>query len=1566
MAIYHLTSNYIGRGEGRSIIAAAAYRSASHLVGQFLDKETGLIVEREFDYSNKANVVFSAILLPEHAPKWMENRQDLWNHIELLEKRKDSRFAREVELALPKELDQEQNTEILRKYVKECFVDKGMVADVNIHWEEDNPHAHILLTTRQIDGDKFGMKNPDWDTKGFILNVREMWANNVNQYFKQQGLDLKIDHRSYKDQGIDLTATVHEGVSNRVNTYTDRIQLNKEIREENAKRVIENPEIIIDLVASRYNIFTKAEIATEIFNILERSQSFTDTKHFESVFSKVLSHARLQVVTELSVNKEMLYTTLERDVVEKTLWRSVNELRNNRSHKVEISSLSSDLSQKQQDAVMHLTKAESMSLLVGRAGTGKSLLMKEVASIYEEAGYKVLGGAVSGIATNNLSRSCEIGIFRTLAFWNIFLQSSDGQKHLNSKSVFIIDEASMADITDLSFLANKINEVGGKLIVVGDPDQLQAIGVGGGFKAIVKKAGAFELDQIWRQKEEWQRDATLSIAKGKVKEALLYYEKKQLIKFLDTKPQAKNNLVQSYVNNFIQGNKENIVLAYTRTAVSSLNQEIRTHLIQAGELIEITGAKYKTSEGVSSIACGEQVIFTKNDVSLGVYNGTRATVEKVSASNKDLQGCIVFKIIGENRKVTIDTAHYNNFTYGYATTIHKSQGLTVNKTYLLAEKYMNHNSFYVAASRHKLELQIFVDKETFKDLNELGRIFERGYKSKGLIDDYEVTSERKEYFNRVRLYKGIKQEAADKYCEIASDIRKNNLAFNEHPEYQEFLKYIEARKELATEIHQDLEKHSTFLTQAGISKSIVAKHAKVESVTLGNENKKLLEREYQKLFTSFDKSRLERSKDTSLGEYSVQSIYRFYAEGIHVLKNKGQDIGDSIKQEAAFAISQNKYLFKEKELNLIYGELQKDVREFKTKAKNKFLSGEEISNLESYVNLGELKGQEKIALAKDLSNKLDDSLSQKQYLEVELKEKKLEVLAAQEQISITSYKEELLSNYIGKTYKDSLSVLEKWQSLKQDLTLDSALLQIREDFRILGEPQGKNFFGILKDSARKKALGLGITLANKLESYEQDQEKKQLSQELLDKHSKENTVVNLENKISEIKQELSWLPENSRVMNEIKNEAVKEITKDITQEITKDITHEQLETREKKSIEVDYYGLNISIGKTLDRISELRSLTEQIENENKGLESQLSRVYSQQQEDTFYKWNRLVREEGLDKAENILNNDREYLGELRGESKLLGIIKDKKRQLALELSHSIGSDLRRHTENIDRIDNIKSEIETTKDKEVSIELVKDMAPVKVQEIVFESEYKKVTLEQEKSPTGDQLKEITNISHCAKEYAVKFKDDLDKYTAKSISKTVKFELEREKVALWRRGTCETVKELLDLHVAAKQSARVQAECYLTTDNIQGWQAIKMGEEKYGQIQAQVSQVMQSVSQEKSHLDFMVKNNITSHIIERGEVPDSTELNKIMEISERDHAKAMELSNNLDKILDNKTLDKSFTQEHKIAIAEFVIFEKSENSNKQISKSIKSITQEVKEFVKTQEQDKQQSRGLELTR
>ncbi len=208
MAIYHLSAQVISRSTGRSSVAASAYRAGLKLV----DERTGEV----HDYSRKRGIEHREILAPAGAPAWATNRSALWNAVEAIEKRKDAQVAREIDIALPAELDAAQRLDLVRQFVQSEFVARGMVADLCIHkpgrkGDDRNHHAHIMLTMRSIAGDGFGQKVREWNDKSLLQSWREGWEQHANAALERAGIGGRIDHRTLDAQGIERVPQIHIG-----------------------------------------------------------------------------------------------------------------------------------------------------------------------------------------------------------------------------------------------------------------------------------------------------------------------------------------------------------------------------------------------------------------------------------------------------------------------------------------------------------------------------------------------------------------------------------------------------------------------------------------------------------------------------------------------------------------------------------------------------------------------------------------------------------------------------------------------------------------------------------------------------------------------------------------------------------------------------------------------------------------------------------------------------------------------------------------------------------------------------------------------------------------------------------------------------------------------------------------------------------------------------------------------------------------------------------------------------------------------------------------------------------
>ena len=265
MAIYHLSVKTFSRSNGQSATAAVAYRAGAKI---HCDHE-----RRDHDYSKKRDVIHSEIFLPPNAPSWATDRQQLWNEVERAEKRKNSTVAREFEVALPNELNEQQRIALVQDFAKQIVARHGCAVDAHLHDDKasykskENQHAHIMLTTRRLEPEGFTKKTRELDEKksGEVVYWREQWAKTANEHLREYGIE--IDHRSLKDQGLEREPTIKMGVAasalERKGVKTDRGDINREVAKYNKVLETNSNEKINDILRKQI------KQATELHNKLQ-------------------------------------------------------------------------------------------------------------------------------------------------------------------------------------------------------------------------------------------------------------------------------------------------------------------------------------------------------------------------------------------------------------------------------------------------------------------------------------------------------------------------------------------------------------------------------------------------------------------------------------------------------------------------------------------------------------------------------------------------------------------------------------------------------------------------------------------------------------------------------------------------------------------------------------------------------------------------------------------------------------------------------------------------------------------------------------------------------------------------------------------------------------------------------------------------------------------------------------------------------------------------------------------------------------------------------------------------
>ena len=701
VAIFHFTAKIVSRNDGRSVVGAAAYRAGSRL----MEDSTEII----YDYTRKPGVEHTEILAPDHAPAWVFDRSKLWNTVDQVEKRKDAQLARDIEIALPVELDKTAQVELLRDFVRREFVSKGMIADCAIHRDNpNNPHAHVLLTMRTIGPKGFGLKERSWNQKSNLVMWRRGWAEVANEHLAKAGLSVRIDHRTLHAQGLDLIPGRKIGISLERQKSDhlplkigERVAEQHQIAGENGSLIIADPNVAIKALTHYQATFSERDIAKFLHTRTDSAEQFS------AAYLKVTTSPELVLLGEDDRGRRR-YTSREMLETEERMLNEVELLSLRNGHRVTSdripeASSQSNLSGEQLEAYEHLISEGDLKVMVGVAGSGKSRLLSVARQAWEAQGYRVKGAALAGIAAENLETGSGISA-RTLASYEYAWKRE--RDLLTSNDILVIDEAGMLGTRQMERVLDAAATAGAKVVLVGDPEQLTAIEAGAALRGIIAETGFAELTEVRRQKKDWHRKATRQFASAQTTDALLAYEQSGATIQVATRDTARSTLAGRWAHDTkANPDQTRMMLAYTRADVRELNNLARGIRRERGELGR--SEVVETERGKQEFAVHDRIYFLRNERSLGVKNGTQGVIERID------NGVFEVKLDGRKETIQVDPRFYRDLDHGYAATVYKAQGVTVDRSFILATSQFDRHSTYVAFSRHREDATVVYATEEF-------------------------------------------------------------------------------------------------------------------------------------------------------------------------------------------------------------------------------------------------------------------------------------------------------------------------------------------------------------------------------------------------------------------------------------------------------------------------------------------------------------------------------------------------------------------------------------------------------------------------------------------------------------------------------------------------------------------------------------------------------------------------------------------------------------------------------------------------------------------------------------
>ena len=719
---------YIKRTDGGNACRSSAYNARTDVQCE----RTG----ENFYFAHRDPTLHSDVLLPEGASDRFKDRTVLWNEAQAMEKRKDSQEARELLLALPSNpgLELDDWKTLAEEFAREHFVSKGVAVQLDIHAPHDgdiNIHAHMLITTRRIEGESFALTkardlDPDIRTlKGGQQAVTEgerwgvLWRDTQNRYFERMGLDIRVDE-------VGAYAQRHEGpvrMRTRPTEADDRAEATRAANE----AAMRDPEKVLQMLTQRRATFTELDIERLIKKHvplpLERASIRSDVLAMPEVISlhdrDSGSFANRFTTRDVRDQEREVMASVEKIA---TARRAVDGLRS-QSVAQEMT-----LDGEQNAAFLKATGTDGLVVIEGLAGTGKSHSLTAIREAHERAGWRVLGLAPTNTAAEGL-RNAGFRNGRT-AHLELFFQENgrhDRAPVWDRKTVVMVDEAAMIDTRTYSRLMTRAAETGAKVILAGDDRQLSSVERGGMFTAIKERHGSVIISKVRRQTSDWQRTASEDFSEGRIGDGLRAYAEHGHVHWSGSLEESRTRLISDWDQDGRERPGINrFVYAGTNAQVNRLNLELRGIRVQRGDVKD--ELEVETVRGKFTLGKGDRIQFHGNDRRAGIFNGSLATIDRIDET------MIRAKTDG-GKMIEFDSETFREFGLGYAGTVYRGQGKTQTEVYALYDNIFawNARTAYVGLTRHQSNVELYVSRDLARNEIELASFMGRQFREEASL-----------------------------------------------------------------------------------------------------------------------------------------------------------------------------------------------------------------------------------------------------------------------------------------------------------------------------------------------------------------------------------------------------------------------------------------------------------------------------------------------------------------------------------------------------------------------------------------------------------------------------------------------------------------------------------------------------------------------------------------------------------------------------------------------------------------------------------------------------------------
>lgn len=456
---------------------------------------------------------------------------------------------------------------------------------------------------------------------------------------------------------------------------------------------------------------------------LLRAMQVEDLAGADAAIAALRSHEQIVALYEQSSNELVGFTTKVIRAQEQALVVSASKMAVTRGRGIAVAVIDAEcaalgLSDEQAAAARHALSGPRLSIIRGRAGTGKSSTLSAIRRAAERARFDVIGLAPTNSVTEDLRES---GFSRASTLHSLLWYRTHAPGHPNArigpKTLLVVDEAAMLDTTRLAELVSLAAQTKAHLLLVGDDKQLASIERGGMFDDLAATVGAAELTTVRRQDRHWARRASEAFSQGRFRDGLEAFADRGLIAWSGTLGDSRAALLARYERDTREERGKRFIFAYTNDEVRRLNDAVQALEIERGRVRDIR--TFETERGTLRVGAGDRIAFRGTDKKQGILNGALATVQAI-------EDRVLTVRTDRGNVMAVDLDKFDAIDLGYSGTIYRGQGKTfLDDVYLFHTRHWRDAASYVALTRSRSSTHVFVARDQARDLEDLANQMSR-------------------------------------------------------------------------------------------------------------------------------------------------------------------------------------------------------------------------------------------------------------------------------------------------------------------------------------------------------------------------------------------------------------------------------------------------------------------------------------------------------------------------------------------------------------------------------------------------------------------------------------------------------------------------------------------------------------------------------------------------------------------------------------------------------------------------------------------------------------------------